>query len=45
MAKARWEGWQRVEEKGPFKIAYAKAKPGAVVDAWTDWSKDPAHPS
>ncbi len=35
------EGWKRIEQRGaPFKIAYAKPKPGAVVERWIDWSTD-----
>lgn len=34
-------GWDRLEkEKGPFKVAFATPKAGAVGEVWIDWKGD-----
>ena len=33
-------GWDRVEQQGPFKVAFARTKPGAVGEEWVDWNGD-----
>ncbi len=35
---AQQQKWGSVVERGPFKVAAARAKDGAVVDEWIDWA-------
>lgn len=41
LAALQEAGWDRLEKtKGPFKVAFAKPKPGAVAEEWIDWTGD-----
>ena len=41
LAAAQEAGWNMLEkEKGPFQVAFAKPKPGAVGEEWIDWKGD-----
>ena len=37
--------WDRLPARLKFEVAYAKAKPGAVVDAWVEWTEDRPEPA
>ncbi len=32
--------WEKVEKRGPFKVAFAKLRDGAVGEQWIDWKGD-----
>jgi hypothetical protein len=40
LARRHRAGWDRLEQRGPFKVAFARPKPSAVGEEWIDWAGD-----